>query len=173
MFHGQPANMTLQLPVVLPRFAGRTQLNVRTLAGQASVLIQLQATQMDLARRTRAGEERALQELFDARRSAPLMEHGEGFTVGRFDDLDGIAPEVAFLLSSAAVAIAGQQDDQASLGVALDLLLTLAHASRTTELPPGLATIWPILGPRVQEASALLCLRALSEWYRMPIGDAG
>jgi hypothetical protein len=137
------------------------------------VLIQLEATQMDLARRARAGEERALRGLFDARRSPPLMEHGAGFTAGTFDDLDGIAPEVAFRLSRAAVAIAGEQDDQASLGVALDLLLTLAHASRTTELPAGLATIWPILGSRVHEASALFCLRGLSEWYRVPIGDAG
>jgi hypothetical protein len=137
------------------------------------VLIELQATQLDLAKRARAGEEPALRGLFDARRSAPPMEHCEGFTVGRFDDLDGIAPEVAFRLSGAAVAIAGEQDDQASLAVALDLLLTLARASRTTELPPGLAIIWPILGARVHEASGLFCLRGLSEWYRLPGGEAG
>jgi hypothetical protein len=120
----------------------------------------------DLVHRVRGGDSGVLAELFQ-RRTAHWphhMMHVEGGTIGLFSDLThDLAPEVVFSLISTATDIAFAQRDAELLECALSLLIDLARASDTTELPGELGRDWVALQ---RHAEGQTFWQDLRSWYR-------
>lgn len=96
---------------------------------------------------------------------------GEGGSSGLFSDLEeDLEPQAAFLLLPVALEITLEQGDRTLFVAALSLLLGLAKASETTEIPSVLEGSWGELKERAnqfsEEADCKLLWNALTEWYR-------
>ena len=119
-----------------------------------------------LVHRVRGGDASVLAELFQ-RRAAHWphhMMHIEGGTIGLFNDFThDLAPEVAFALIPTAAGVALAQPDAELLECALSLLVDLAQASDTTELPGGLDRLWVALE---RHATGQTSRQDLRRWYR-------
>lgn len=120
----------------------------------------------DLVLRVRDGDSAALTELFAvrvARWPHPMM-HDECFTVGLFGDLtSSLEPATAFALIAKATSLVFAQRDPASIACALELLIDLARASDTTEMPLELQRSWSSLYDHVGGGDGWDALR---QWYR-------
>ena len=91
--------------------------------------------------------------------------HEECYTVGAFDDLEQqIGSEKAFRLVPEAAQIALEQTEAKLRETALTLLSGLVRCSNTTEVPLGLAELFPALKARCGNSSYYL---EIEQWYRL------
>jgi len=106
------------------------------------------------------------------------MKHGEGFTIGLFDDLacteaasgdDCIESEPAFRLLATAVSLVLEQRETSLVECAFELLSQLVRCSATTEMPGLLRQRWRELGASARACSSwtLTCWQGIEEWYRL------
>lgn len=121
----------------------------------------------------KTGTPDGLRQLFAARTARWKHWYYEGeASSGLFDDLlQQSRPEIAFELITTAVTITLEQNAQDSFVTALSLLVGLARASDTTEVPPMLQEKWLELQTgAVKYASNRDCLflwAELARWYRV------
>ncbi|MDR3492558.1 MAG: hypothetical protein P4M12_11075 [Gammaproteobacteria bacterium] len=117
-----------------------------------------------------------LSELFNLRTKRwphPYM-HDECFTLGLFSDLtENISSDRAFILIPIALDIVLKQKDNNLLLISLSLLVELARASKTTELPLALIETKNDLEEKIMSLSdndeLQMYWNSLKEWYRLTV----
>jgi hypothetical protein len=138
------------------------------------VVHNLYASEEELVKQLCSGLSDNLADLFIQRTKHwphPMM-HDECFTLGTFDDLtENISCERAFFLFPIALDIALVQTDKNLFVTALSLLMSLASASGTTELPPKLIENKNIIESKLQSVAndnqTRFYWNSIKEWYRL------
>jgi hypothetical protein len=131
----------------------------------------------ELINQLRLGLSDNLADLFSQRTKRwphPMM-HDECFTLSTFGDLtQNISTDRAFSLIPIALDIALEQSEKNLFLTALSLIMDLAEASKTTELPPELLEKKTILKSRalslLNSKDLQIYWNSITKWYRLTDG---